>query len=91
MPLSTEVGPGPGHIVLDGNPAPHGNGTSAPQPPNTVRGLRTHTRSVCNVGVLWPNGSIDQDATWYRGILGSGSPHCVRWGPSTTSPKGHSP
>jgi len=21
--------------------------------------------SVCNVGVLWPNGSMDQDATWY--------------------------
>jgi len=24
--------------------------------------------SVCNVGVLWPNGWIDQDATWYAGI-----------------------
>jgi len=23
--------------------------------------------SVCNVGVLWPNGWMDQDATWYRG------------------------
>jgi len=21
--------------------------------------------SVCNVGVLWPNGWMDQDATWY--------------------------
>jgi len=21
--------------------------------------------SVCNVGVLWPNGWIDQEATWY--------------------------
>jgi len=21
----------------------------------------------CNVGVLWPNGWIDQDATWYEG------------------------
>jgi len=23
--------------------------------------------SVCNVGVLWPNGCMDQDATWYGG------------------------
>ena len=34
--------------------------------------------SVCNVGVLWPNGLMDQDVTWYR------SRHrprrlCVRW------------
>jgi len=21
--------------------------------------------SVCDVGILWPNGWIDQDATWY--------------------------
>jgi len=31
MPLSTEVGIGPGHIVLDGDPAlPHGKGHSSP-------------------------------------------------------------
>jgi len=23
--------------------------------------------SVCHVGVLWPNGWMDQDATWYEG------------------------
>jgi len=23
--------------------------------------------SVCNVGALWPNGWMDQDATWYGG------------------------
>jgi len=29
--------------------------------------------SVSNVGVLWPNGCMDQDATWYGGIaLGPG-------------------
>jgi len=28
---------------------------------------------VCNVGVLWPNGWMDKDATWYGGIgLGPG-------------------
>jgi len=24
-------------------------------------------RSFCNIGVLWPNGWMDQDATWYEG------------------------
>jgi len=26
----------------------------------------------CNVGVLWPNGFMDQDLTWYGGSLGLG-------------------
>jgi len=48
--------------------------------------------SVCNVGVglLWPNGWMDQDETGYGGRPYPG-PHCVRWGPSSPSPKGHSP
>jgi len=33
MPLGTEVGLGPGHIVLDGNPAPPERGTAAQQSP----------------------------------------------------------
>ena len=40
--------------------------------------------TVCDVGVLWPNGSMDQDGRprpW---------PHCVRWGPSFSHGKGHS-
>jgi len=28
--------------------------------------------SVCNVGVLWPNGWMDQDETWHGGRLGPG-------------------
>jgi len=36
---------------------------------------------VCNVGVLWPNGWMDQDAKWYGGKPRP-RPHCVRWGPS---------
>ena len=32
MPLGTQVGLGPGDIVLDGEPAPHGKGTVAPPP-----------------------------------------------------------
>jgi len=42
---------------------------------------------VCDVGVLWPNGCTDQDATWYRGRPRPRR-HCVRWRPSSPSPKG---
>jgi len=49
--------------------------------------------SVClnvrNVGVLWSNGWIDQDCTWYGGRSRPG-PHCVRWGPNSPHGKGHS-
>jgi len=44
--------------------------------------------SVCDVGVLWPNDSMDQDETWHGGRPRSRS-HCVRWGPSSPQ-KGHS-
>jgi len=33
---------------------------------------------VCNVGVLWPNGWMDQDETWHGGRPWP-RPHCVRW------------
>ena len=46
--------------------------------------------SVCNVGVMWPNSWMDQDAAWHVGRHRSW-PHCVRWGHSSPSPKGHSP
>ena len=32
--------------------------------------------------LLWPNGWMDQDTTWYGGRPGP-RPHCVRWGPSS--------
>ena len=42
--------------------------------------------AICNVGVLWPNGCMDQNATWY-----GGGPrprrHCVTWGPSSRPTK----
>ena len=44
--------------------------------------------SVYNVGVLWPNGWMDQDETWHAG---SPRPHCVRWVSAPPPPKGHSP
>jgi len=46
-----QVGLGPGHIVLDGDPAPSSKGAQ----PLTFGPY------------LWPNGGMDQDATWYGG------------------------
>jgi len=43
--------------------------------------------SVCDVRALWPNGSTDRDETWHTGRPRPW-PHCVRWGPSSSSPKG---
>ena len=41
--------------------------------------------------LVWPNGWVDQDATWYGGGRPRPRPHCVRWGPispkSGTTPK----
>ena len=45
---------------------------------------------VCNVGVLWPNGWMDQDETRH-GDRPRPRPYCVRWGPSSSPQKGHSP
>ena len=62
MPLGTEVGLGPGDIVLDGAQLPHKKG---------------HARPIFGPCLLWPNGWMDQDATWYRGRPWP-RPHCVR-------------
>jgi len=43
--------------------------------------------SVCNVGVLWPNGWVDRGATWYGGRPRP-KRHCVRWRPSSSRRKG---
>jgi len=44
---------------------------------------------VCNTPVLWPNGFMDQDASWYGSRLWP-KWHCITWGPSSTHQKGHS-
>ena len=41
------------------------------------------------LGVLWPNGWMDQHETWHAGTHRPW-PQCVRWGPSS-SPKGTQP
>jgi len=52
MPLGTEVGLGPGDIVLDGDP------------PQEKRGHRPPIFGPC---LLWQNGCMYQDTSWYGG------------------------
>jgi len=62
-----EVGLSPGDFMLDGDPAPPQKGSGATSP-------------IFGPFLLWPNGWMHQDATWYRGRP---QPRglCVRWGP----------
>jgi len=68
MKLGTKVGLSPGDSVVDGDPAPPHKGGGAPSP-------------IFGPFLLWPNGWMHQDATWYggrpqpRGLW-------IRWGPS---------
>jgi len=45
---------------------------------------------VCDVGVLWPNGWMDQDETWHTDRPRP-RPHCFRWGLSSPPQKGTAP
>jgi len=49
-----------------------------------------HTPSIFGQYLLWPNGSMDQDATWQEGRPRP-KRHRVRWGPSSPSPKREQP
>jgi len=66
MPLGREIGLDRSNIVLDGDPVP--------PPP---KGAEPPISGQC---LLWANGWVDQDATWYRGRH---RPRrlCVRCGP----------
>jgi len=70
MPLGMEVGLGPGYIVLDGDPAPLPKKGAEPLP------------LIFGPCLLWPNGCMDQDATWYVGRP-QPKPHFARWGHSS--------
>ena len=49
--------------------------------------LTRRVLSVCNIGVLWPNGWMDQDETWHGGIR-LGPKHIVFNGdPAPPSPQ----
>ena len=64
MPLGMEVGISPGDFVLDGDPAP----TPKRAEPHPIFGPR----------LLWRNGCMDQDATWYGGRPRP-TRHCLMW------------
>jgi len=75
MKLCMQVGLGPSHIVLDGDPAP------PPQKGAEPSNFRKYP--------MWPHGWMDQDETLHAGRPRPW-PHCVRWGVGTQlpSPKG---
>jgi len=74
MPLGMDVGLDPSDIVLDGDPAPPSENGGRPPP-------------IFGLCLLWPNGCMDQDATWYGGRPRP-RPHCARCGLSSPHQKG---
>jgi len=74
MPLATQVGLVPGDIVLDGDPA-------APIPPK-----KEHRPPLFGSCLLWPNGWMDHDTTWYAGR--PQPRRQLRWGPSSLTERG---
>jgi len=74
MPLDREVNVGPGDIVLHGL---HGD-------PASPKGAQPPIFGPC---LLWPNGWMDEDATWFGGRPRPRR-HCVKWG-SSFPRKGH--
>jgi len=77
-PLKMPLGrPRPGCIVLDEDPSSFSKGAQQPSP-------------IFGPCLLWPNGWMAQDATWYGDRHGPRRRHCVRWGPSCAHGKGHS-
>jgi len=73
MKLRMQVGLGPGHLVLDGDPAPHPQrGTAGPP--------------IFGPCLLRPNGCMDQHVTWY-GARPRPRRLCVRLVPRSSLPK----
>jgi len=73
MLLGMKVGLSTGDFVLHGDPVL--------LPP------KGRSPPIFGPRLLWPNGCMDQDAAWYGG-RSRPTRHCVRWGPSSPSPKG---
>jgi len=55
-----------------------------------ILSVRCLSCDVCNVGVLWPNGWMDQDAIW-KGDRPRPRRHCVRLGPAHPPKRGTVP
>ena len=76
MTLGMAVGLGAVHIVLEGDTAALSKkGTGPP---------------IFSPSLLWPNGCMDQDATWYGGRPRP-TRHCVRCGPSYPQKRAYPP
>jgi len=71
MPLGMDVGLSPGDFLSDGDPVPLPKNGRSPQ--------------IFGPCSLWPNGWMDQDATWHEGRPQSRR-LCVRWGASPLLP-----
>jgi len=67
-PPVMDVGFSPSYFALDGDPAPPPQKGSGPP--------------IFGPCLLWSNGWMDQDATWY-GCRPRPRRHCVTWGPSS--------
>ena len=77
MPLGMEVGLDPSDTVVQGTQLTLPK--TGEQPP------------IFGPCLSWPNGWMDQDATWY-GDRPRPRPQCARWGPSSSlPPKGAQP
>jgi len=98
MKLGTEVGHGPGHIVLDGDPALPAQKGHSPRTQFSAHICRGDIvldgtpkkggRSTPNFGscLFWPNGCMDQDETLHGGRPRP-RPRCVRRGSSSLAQK----
>jgi len=76
IPLGTKVGLSPGDSVRWApSPFPKRRWSPGAKPP------------IFGPCLLWPNGWMDQDATWHGGRPWS-SPHCARWGHSSPPKNG---
>jgi len=74
MRLGVVVDIGPDHIVLDGDPAPPWKGAQQPPPISQFRdACFTCVHIIRDPCLLWPNGWMDQDVTWYGGRAWSGN------------------
>jgi len=95
MKLGAQVGLGPGHIVLGGDPAlpPLKGHNPHPQKffgPYLLRPNGCMDQNVIRPCVLLPNGWMNEGGTWHGGRP---QPRrlCVRCGPSPLPQKGRSP
>jgi len=82
MPLDREVGLGPGHIVLDGDPAL--SSPPSPQKGEALQQTPLFGHMYCGQTAGWIKMPLSREVR-----LGPG--HIVRWGPIAPPPKGTPP